>query len=99
MTIDEQLHILTRGCDSIYSEKELRQKLDKSAETGKPLRAKLGLDPTAPDIHLGHTVVLGVILGYVYERTGSLVAPITMHLLFNLKTMIFATIANDYAPG
>ncbi|MCH8854430.1 MAG: CPBP family intramembrane metalloprotease [Planctomycetes bacterium] len=44
-------------------------------------------------------IVLGVILGYVYERTGSLVAPITMHLLFNLKTMIFATIANDYAPG
>jgi membrane protease YdiL (CAAX protease family) len=39
-------------------------------------------------------IVLGLILGYVYERTGSLVAPITMHLLFNLKTMIFATIAN-----
>ena len=59
MNIDEQLRILTRGCDTIYSEKELRQKLDKSAETGKPLRAKLGMDPTAPDIPLGHTVVLG----------------------------------------
>ncbi|MCH8854429.1 MAG: tyrosine--tRNA ligase, partial [Planctomycetes bacterium] len=59
MTIDEQLKILTCGCDSIYSEKELRRKLDKSAETGKPLRTKLGMDPTAPDIHLGHTVVLG----------------------------------------
>ncbi len=43
-------------------------------------------------------IVLGVILGYVYERTGSLVAPITMHLLFNLKTMIFATIANADIP-
>ncbi len=43
-------------------------------------------------------IVLGVILGYVYERTGSLVAPITMHLLFNLKTMIFATIANADSP-
>ncbi len=44
-------------------------------------------------------IVLGVILGYVYERTGSLVAPITMHLLFNLKTMIFATIANEHFAG
>ena len=43
-------------------------------------------------------IVLGLILGYVYERTGSLVAPITMHLLFNLKTMIFATIANADIP-
>ena len=43
-------------------------------------------------------IVLGLILGYVYERTGSLVAPITMHLLFNLKTMIFATIANADVP-
>ncbi len=43
-------------------------------------------------------IVLGVILGYVYERTGSLVAPITMHLLFNLKTMTFATIANAHFP-
>ncbi len=43
-------------------------------------------------------IVLGVILGYVYERTGSLVAPITMHLLFNLKTMIFATIVNAHIP-
>jgi membrane protease YdiL (CAAX protease family) len=44
-------------------------------------------------------IVLGVILGYVYERTGSLVAPITMHLLFNLKTMTFATIANQHVAG
>ncbi len=39
-------------------------------------------------------IVLGVILGYVYERTGSLVAPITLHLLFNFKTMLFSTIMN-----
>jgi tyrosyl-tRNA synthetase len=58
MTVDEQLQILTHGCDSIYSEKELRKKLEQSAETGRPLRAKLGMDPTAPDIHLGHAVVL-----------------------------------------
>lgn len=41
-------------------------------------------------------IVLGLILGYVYERTGSLVAPIMLHALFNLKTMIFAAIANKY---
>ncbi len=58
MTIDEQLEILSRGCEHLFSENELRQKLVRSAETGKPLRAKLGMDPTAPDIHLGHTVVL-----------------------------------------
>ena len=40
-------------------------------------------------------IVLGVILGYVYERTGSLVAPITLHLLFNFKTMLFSTIAGS----
>jgi len=58
MTVDEQLQILTHGCESIYSEKELRKKLDQSAKSGRPLRAKLGMDPTAPDIHIGHTVVL-----------------------------------------
>ena len=55
MTVDEQLKILCGGCDSIYSEDELRLKLSKSP---KRLRAKLGMDPTAPDIHLGHCVVL-----------------------------------------
>ncbi len=56
--IDEQLAYLSRGCDSIYSEEELKKKLTKSAESGKPLRVKLGMDPTAPDLTLGHTVVL-----------------------------------------
>src|SRR5690242_19408982 len=58
MTIDEQLSYLAKGTTEIIRESELRAKLEKSAATGKPLRVKLGADPTAPDIHLGHTVVI-----------------------------------------
>ncbi len=58
MTIDEQLAYLTKGTTEIIREVELRAKLEKSAQTGKPLRVKLGADPTAPDIHLGHTVII-----------------------------------------
>ena len=58
MTIDEQLSYLKKGTVEIIREAELRAKLEKSAATGKPLRVKLGADPTAPDIHLGHTVVI-----------------------------------------
>ena len=58
MTIDEQLSYLRKGTVEIIRESELRTKLEKSAATGKPLRVKLGADPTAPDIHLGHTVVI-----------------------------------------
>lgn len=58
MEIDEQMQILKRGVSDLISEEDLREKLKKSAVSGKPLRVKLGLDPTAPDIHLGHTVVL-----------------------------------------
>ncbi|HKG45616.1 MAG TPA: tyrosine--tRNA ligase [Pyrinomonadaceae bacterium] len=58
MTIDEQLSYLRKGTIEIIREEELRAKLEKSAKTGKPLRVKLGADPTAPDIHLGHTVVI-----------------------------------------
>jgi tyrosyl-tRNA synthetase len=58
MTIDEQLNFLRKGTVEIIPESELRAKLEKSARTGKPLRIKLGADPTAPDIHLGHTVVI-----------------------------------------
>lgn len=54
----EQLQLLLRGCDNVYSVDELRDRLTASAESGRPMRVKLGLDPTAPDIHLGHTVVL-----------------------------------------
>jgi len=58
MTVDEQLAYLRKGTTEIIREDELRAKLEKSAKTGKPLRVKLGADPTAPDIHLGHTVVI-----------------------------------------
>ncbi|HEY0547573.1 MAG TPA: tyrosine--tRNA ligase [Pyrinomonadaceae bacterium] len=58
MTIDEQLAYLRKGTVEIIREEDLRAKLEKSARTGKPLRVKLGADPTAPDIHLGHTVVI-----------------------------------------
>src|SRR5436189_6415014 len=58
MTIDEQLEFLRQGTTKIIRKEELRAKLEKSAKTGKPLRVKLGADPTAPDIHLGHTVVI-----------------------------------------
>ncbi len=57
-TVDEQMAVLKRGCEAIYNEQELRQKLEDSRKDGRPLRVKLGMDPTAPDIHLGHTVVL-----------------------------------------
>jgi len=56
--VDEQLAYLKKGVHEIIREEDLRSKLEKSRKTGKPLRAKLGVDPTAPDIHLGHTVVI-----------------------------------------
>ncbi len=58
MTIDEQIGFLAKGTAEIIPREELRKKLEKSVRTGKPLRVKLGVDPTAPDIHLGHTVVI-----------------------------------------
>jgi tyrosyl-tRNA synthetase len=56
--VSEQLAYLKKGSAEIIREAELQTKLEKSAKTGKPLRVKLGVDPTAPDIHLGHTVVI-----------------------------------------
>ena len=56
--VDEQLTYLKKGSAEIIREADLRSKLEKSRATGKPLRVKLGMDPTAPDLHLGHTVVL-----------------------------------------
>jgi tyrosyl-tRNA synthetase len=52
------MRVAQRGCDELLVASEFEQKLAKSEATGVPLRVKLGLDPTAPDIHLGHTVVL-----------------------------------------
>ena len=56
--IKQALALITRGCDELLVESELAQKLARAKASGQPLRCKLGLDPTAPDIHLGHTVVL-----------------------------------------
>src|ERR1035437_1737160 len=56
--VDEQLAYLRKGAAEIIREEDLRAKLESSFKTGKPLRVKLGVDPTAPDLHLGHTVVL-----------------------------------------
>lgn len=58
LTVEKQLEIIKRGVVEIVPEEELVAKLEKSIKTGRPLHIKLGLDPTAPDIHLGHTVVL-----------------------------------------
>ncbi len=58
LSVDEQMRILKRGVAEIVPEDELRQKLGRSLQTGKPLRVKLGIDPTASDIHLGFAVVL-----------------------------------------
>src|SRR6202049_3607129 len=56
--VAEQLAYLKKGSAEIIREAELQSKLEQSAKTGRPLRVKLGVDPTAPDIHLGHTVVI-----------------------------------------
>jgi tyrosyl-tRNA synthetase len=58
LPVEEQLTYLKKGAAEIIREADLRAKLEKSRSTGKPLRVKLGMDPTAPDLHLGHTVVL-----------------------------------------
>ena len=58
LPVDEQLTYLKKGAAEIIREADLRAKLEKSRATDKPLRVKLGMDPTAPDLHLGHTVVL-----------------------------------------
>jgi tyrosyl-tRNA synthetase len=57
-SVEEQLEYLKKGVAEVIPEDELKQKLANSVKTGKPLRVYLGVDPTAPDIHLGHTVVL-----------------------------------------
>jgi len=58
MTIDEQLAYLTKGAEETIRVEELRAKLERAEKTGKPLRVKVGFDPPAPDIHLGHTVLI-----------------------------------------
>jgi tyrosyl-tRNA synthetase len=58
MTVDQQLAYLTKGAEETIRVEELRAKLERTAKTGRPLRVKAGFDPTAPDIHLGHTVLI-----------------------------------------
>ncbi|HBV67752.1 MAG TPA: tyrosine--tRNA ligase [Clostridiales bacterium] len=57
-TVEEQLKIISKGVSMLVDEEELKVKLEKSAKSNNPLIVKLGLDPSAPDIHLGHAVVL-----------------------------------------
>ena len=58
MTVDEQLAYLTKGCVDVVRAGELKSKLERFAATGRPLTVKVGFDPTAPDLHLGHTVLI-----------------------------------------
>ena len=57
-TVDEQLELIRRGAEQITPEADLRRKLERSVQTGRPLRVKYGIDPTGIDVHLGHTVPL-----------------------------------------
>src|ERR1700755_3609081 len=56
--VDEQLSYLRKGAAEIIRESDLRERLEKSRQSGKPMRVKAGFDPTAPDLHLGHTVLM-----------------------------------------
>src|SRR3978361_668012 len=58
MTIDEQLIYIRKGMAEIIREEDLRERLTVAAKENRPLRVKAGFDPTAPDLHLGHTVLL-----------------------------------------
>jgi tyrosyl-tRNA synthetase len=57
-SVEEQLAIIKQGCHDIIREEELAARLEKARASGKPLRVKAGFDPTAPDLHLGHTVLI-----------------------------------------
>src|SRR5260370_20753389 len=56
--VDDQLAYIKKGVAEIIREAELRERLENSQKTGKPLRVKAGFDPTAPDLHVGHTVLI-----------------------------------------
>ncbi len=58
MSVAEQMAVIRRGAVEILVEKELEEKLEKSLASGVPLKIKAGFDPTAPDLHLGHTVLI-----------------------------------------
>src|SRR6478735_11780376 len=56
--VEEQLAYIKKGAAEIIHERELRERLENSLKTGKPMRVKAGFDPTAPDLHVGHTVLI-----------------------------------------
>src|SRR6476620_6370567 len=56
--VDEQLAYIKKGAAEIIHQRELRERLENSLKTGKPMRVKAGVDPTAPDLHVGHTVLI-----------------------------------------
>jgi len=58
MNIDDQIACLTKGCVDVVRHEDLRQRLERTAAGGQPLTVKVGFDPTAPDLHLGHTVLI-----------------------------------------
>src|SRR6202041_2231768 len=58
VSIDEQITYLKKGLADLIREEDLRERLVQAEKTGRPLRVKAGFDPTAPDLHLGHTVLL-----------------------------------------
>ena len=57
-SVDQQYELISRGAEEIIPEKELREKIEDSIKSGTPLKVKLGCDPSRPDLHIGHTVVL-----------------------------------------
>jgi len=57
-SVEEQFAYLKKGCVEIILESELKAKLERAIKENKPLRIKAGFDPTAPDIHIGHTVLI-----------------------------------------
>jgi tyrosyl-tRNA synthetase len=58
LPVDEQMDLLTKGAAEMIRSSDLRERLEESRKTGRPLRVKAGFDPTAPDLHLGHTVLM-----------------------------------------
>src|ERR1035438_5503851 len=58
LPVDEQMDLLEKGAAEIIRVADLRERLEESRKTGRPLRVKAGFDPTAPDLHLGHTVLM-----------------------------------------
>ncbi|MFL2994367.1 MAG: tyrosine--tRNA ligase, partial [Candidatus Neomarinimicrobiota bacterium] len=57
-SVDQQYELISRGAKEIIPEKELREKIEDSIKSGTPLKVKLGCDPSRPDLHIGHSVVL-----------------------------------------